>query len=195
MLNQKVLVLNKHWIAVHICTVKRAMSLLYQDLARVVTREFQLCNFETWRDISQFANEPVIRTPSFKILIPEVVMLTCFGKLPPRVVKFNRRNIYVRDSYTCQYCGKRPPREELTIDHITPRCRGGESTWTNVVLACSECNAQKGERLLEECDLTLPRKPRKPHWSIVLGSNPSDFGNPLWQKFIDVAYWNVTLHK
>lgn len=193
MINQRVLVLNKNWIAVHICSVKRAMTLLYQDLARVVTSEYRLLSFEDWKDFSRCADEPVIQTPSFKILIPEVIMLTRFGKIPPRIIKFNRRNIYLRDNYTCQYCGSKPPREELTIDHIIPRSRGGESIWTNVVIACMDCNAQKGNNLLEETGMSLFRRPKKPHFSLIFGRG--EINSPLWQKFIDFAYWNVSLDK
>ncbi len=192
-MNQRVLVLNKNWIAVHICNVRRAMSLLYQDFARVVTDEYQLITFQQWRDLSKFADEPFIQTPNFKIKIPEVIMLTKFAKLPPRIIKFNRKNIYLRDNSTCQYCGKKPPREELTIDHIIPRSRGGESTWSNVIIACSDCNAKKGSHLLEEIGMKLLKKPKKPNFSIIFGRE--EFNRPLWQKFIDFAYWNVTLDK
>lgn len=179
----------------HICNVKRAMTLLYQDLARVVTDEYQLLTFEKWKDLSRFADDdvPVIQTPAFKVIIPEVIMLTRFGKLPPRVIKFNRRNIYLRDNHTCQYCGTRPPRDELTIDHIIPRSLGGESIWTNVVLACADCNAKKGSSLLDECGMKLVKRPKKPHWSLIFGN--LELGRPLWHKFIDYAYWNVTLDK
>lgn len=194
MFDQRVLVLNKNWIAIHICSVRRAMSLLYQDLARVVTDEYQLMSFDEWRDLSECADsEYMIKTPSLKILVPEVIMLTRFNRMPPRIIKFNRRNIYTRDEYTCQYCGKKPGREKLTIDHIIPKSRGGESVWENVILACSTCNTRKGNRLPEECGMKLLSKPRKPHWSIAFGH--SEPGSPLWLKFIDFAYWNVSLEK
>jgi len=77
----------------------------------------------------------VIHTPNFQLMVPEVIMLQRYGKIPKHYVKFNRRNICHHDNFTCQYCGKSFPREELTIDHVAPRSRGGASTCTNVVLA------------------------------------------------------------
>lgn len=193
MLNRGVLVLNKHWLAVHICNVRRSLVLLYQDLARVVTEEYELHSFESWRDISRFARDGVIRTPSFQLIIPEVIMLTRFAKCPPRQVKFNRRNIYLRDNYACQYCGRTPSRDDLTIDHLVPRSRGGRSVWQNVVLACTDCNARKGNHLLSECALNLLRRPKKPHWTACVRVSDYESHRPMWQKFIDNVYWNVPL--
>jgi len=196
LLNQSVLVLNRNWIAVHICDVRRAFSLLYQDAARVVTESYETLNFESWRDLSQYARDhEVIHTPRYPLMIPQVIKLVFYNHFPPLHVRFSRRNIYQRDRNQCQYCGARPPREEMTIDHIVPRSRGGKTVWENVVLACSACNARKGHRLLSESSMSLIRKPRKPHW--LLGSRPDSTPDtrPLWQKFIDEAYWNVALEE
>jgi 5-methylcytosine-specific restriction endonuclease McrA len=126
MLNRQVLVLNKHWTAVHICSVKRALALVFQEVAKVVSDDFQTHDFESWRDLSEFANQqaPVIHTPRFQLLLPQVIVLQGYNRMPPRTVKFNRRNIFQRDQYQCQYCGCRPHDHELTIDHIVPRSRG-----------------------------------------------------------------------
>ncbi len=195
MLNQSVLVLNKHWLAIHVCTARRAFSLLYQDMARVVTKEYEVHDFESWRDLSQYAEHNVIHTPNFQLMVPEVIMLRRYGKIPKHYVKFNRRNIYHRDNFACQYCGRSFPREELTIDHVVPRSRGGASIWSNVVLACAHCNARKGHHLLSECGMKLIRQPKEPHWSAVMRRSMSDQDHLLWRKFIDVAYWNVPLEK
>jgi 5-methylcytosine-specific restriction endonuclease McrA len=136
-----------------------------------------------------------IHTPGFQILVPEVVLLTGFTRMPPRTVKFNRRNIYIRDQYTCQYCGKHPSKEHLTIDHILPRSRGGRSTWENVVLACQACNARKGSRLPEEAGMKLLKPPRRPHWLSTLRHTLRGPERPIWQKFVDVAYWEVALEE
>jgi 5-methylcytosine-specific restriction endonuclease McrA len=196
LLNQTVLVLNRNWIAVNICDARRALTLLYQDLARAVTESYETLNFESWRDLSRYAREhEVIHTPRYPLMVPQVIKLVLYNHFPPLHVKFSRRNIYLRDRNRCQYCGARPPREEMTIDHVVPRSRGGKTVWENVVLACSRCNTRKGDELLGECGLTLIRKPRRPHW--LLGSR-ADFDpdhRPLWQKFIDEAYWNVALEE
>jgi len=195
LLQRSVLVLNKHWLAIHVCSARRSFSLLYQDLARVVTEEYEIHDFESWKDISRGAEGRFIHTPNYKLLIPEVILLRRYGKYPKRCIKFNRRNIYQRDHFTCQYCGRRLPREDLTIDHIIPRSRGGKSTWENVVLACSSCNALKGNHSLSRCKMTLIREPREPHWSTVMRRSMNREDHKLWLKFIDVAYWNVTLEE
>ncbi|MCX8038723.1 MAG: HNH endonuclease [Candidatus Sumerlaeia bacterium] len=196
LLNQSVLVLNRNWIAVHICDARRALVMLYQDLARAVTENYETLNFDSWRALSQAAaDHEVIHTPRYPLMVPQVIKLVVYNRFPPLHVRFSRRNIYHRDHYQCQYCGAKPPHEEMTIDHIVPRSRGGKTCWENVVLACSACNARKGNRMLAECRMSLIRKPRKPHW--LLGSRPdvTPDTRPLWQKFIDEAYWNVALEE
>jgi 5-methylcytosine-specific restriction endonuclease McrA len=197
MLNQQVLVLNKHWVAVHICTVRRALTLLFQELARVVTEDMQTYDFESWRELSEYADShyPRIHTPNFEMLLPRVIVLSRYQKCPPRNVKFNRRNIFIRDRHTCQYCGVKPPEDDLTIDHIIPRSRGGRTVWENVVLACTACNTQKGSRLPVECGMHPLRPPKKPSWVAVLNVHLDDDNRSLWQKFVDTAYWETNLHE
>jgi 5-methylcytosine-specific restriction endonuclease McrA len=198
MLNQGVLVLNKHWTAIHVCSVRRALGLVVEDLARVVNAEYQTFDFNSWAALSAHIEEhgnEFIHTPRLQVLVPEVILLVGYHRMPPRTVKFNRKNIYIRDGYTCQYCGATPPREELTIDHVIPRSRGGRSTWENVALACQRCNAKKGNRLLTELTMKLTRPPKRPHWFSTLRTSLRNTERPVWQKFVDVAYWNVPLEE
>lgn len=195
MLNRSVLVLNRHWIAVHVCSVRRALTLLYQDLAHVVTHDYQTFDFASWREVSTAAetDQPMISTPTFDIMIPEVIILRYFSRLPQRSVKFNRRNIFLRDDYTCQYCGTKPGKENLTIDHVVPRSKGGRSTWENVTLACIVCNSRKGDRTPDQAHMPLHRRPRQPHWLSSFTSHLRNPDNELWKQFVDVAYWTVKL--
>ena len=196
LLNESVLVLNRNWIAVHICDARRALVMLYQDLARVVTENYETLDFEHWRDLSRLADaNEVVHTPRYPLMIPQVVKLVLYNRFPPLRVKFSRRNIYMRDRNQCQYCGARPPREDMTIDHVVPRSRGGKSMWENVVLACSHCNARKGNRVLSQCGMGLIRKPLKPHWLLSGHAEFNPENRPLWQRFIDEAYWNVALEE
>ncbi|KPL11357.1 hypothetical protein AMJ85_03745 [candidate division BRC1 bacterium SM23_51] len=196
LLNSSVLVLNRNWIAVHICDARRALVLLYQDLAQVVTESYETLDFDSWRDLSRFARDgEVVHTPCYPLMIPQVIKLVFYNRFPPLRVRFSRRNIYLRDRNQCQYCGARPPREEMTIDHVVPRSRGGRTVWENVVLACSVCNARKGHRPLRECSMSLIRKPRKPHWLLGTRLEFNPESRPFWQKFIDEAYWNVALEE
>lgn len=194
LLNQSVLVLNRHWLAIHFCNVRRALCLLYSDLARVVDEAHQTHDFQSWRELSQAASSPEkIHSPGFSILVPQVIMLTRYSRRPPQQVKFSRRNIYLRDSHQCQYCGATPPRDELTIDHVTPRSRGGRTTWDNVVLACISCNTRKSNRLPDECGMRPRRPPARPHWPLLGQRLHGGPPRSLWQKFVDTAYWNSIL--
>jgi 5-methylcytosine-specific restriction endonuclease McrA len=192
-LDQSVLVLNRDWLAINVCNAKRALCFLYRDIAKVVTEEYETYDFDSWRELSQYADEQVIHTPTFKLKIPDVIMLTRFGKCPPRHIKFNRRNIFLRDNHTCQYCGRKPQKDDLTIDHVVPRSLGGRSEWENVALACTDCNTRKGGRALHEIGMRLLRKPRKPHWLSCVRFPITNSNRQAWQKFIDHAYWNVVL--
>lgn len=195
LLTDSVLVLNRNWLAVRISTVKRALILLYRDLAHVVTPDYETYDFNSWCELSQYDDGRVINTPSFKIKVPDVIKLVGYTRTPPMDVKFNRRNIFLRDSFTCQYCGRKAARDELTIDHVVPRSRGGKSTWENVVIACMDCNALKGSHTPEQVHLKLQSNPRKPHWLITCRRFFTPEKKSVWEKFIDHAYWNVILEE
>ncbi len=200
-LQANVLVLNKLWQVVDVCSVKRAICLLYLRHAQVVVKEggsFYTFGFEDWRDFSQ--NSPgeghFISTISYRLKVPKVIILMLYDRLPPRRVKFTRKNIYRRDNNTCQYCGKRLPTQELNIDHVVPLSRGGKNTWENVVCSCISCNVRKGNRTLEEAGMKLIRKPRKPNWKTFVKSTFPDIpGWENWKELLDVAYWNVELEE
>jgi 5-methylcytosine-specific restriction endonuclease McrA len=197
-LNQHVLVLNRLWQAVNICTVKRALTLLFEGRAQVVLNEadgsFQTYDFSEWRDLSaQQPSGECIATISFKIRIPRVILLALFDRMPKKEVKFTRHNIFERDQDTCQYCGRRFDRKDLNLDHVIPRDRGGPTIWENIVCSCIECNTHKGNRTPLEAGMRLIRKPKRPKWRPFV---QIDFGfqhHDSWKHFIDLAYWNVEL--
>src|SRR2546429_5497578 len=129
-LNQHVLVLNRLWQAVNICTARRALTLLCEGRAHVVLSSedgsFQTFNFNQWHDFSQQEPHPEsIRTISFKIRVPRVILLVLFDRLPKKEVKVTRHNIFERDRNTCQYCGQVLERKDLNLDHVIPRDYGG----------------------------------------------------------------------
>jgi len=194
MLNQSVLVLNRSWLAIHVCDVKRALTLLVLDLAHVVTGEFETHDFQSWCELSQAAVHNTLHTPRYKLLIPEIILLTHYNAVPPRRVKFSRRNIFERDRFSCQYCDRTPVRSELSIDHVVPRSRGGSTTWSNVVLACTECNARKRDRLPWEAGMRLQRPPREPAWRPGAGFRLA-VRRRSWDRFVDTAYWDLKLHE
>lgn len=205
MVEGQVLVLNKSWVAVNVATVRRAMSLLYQGVARAVhPADYSLYDFEDWCELSAaredwrqrsspYEEGRYIRTPSISIRVPEVVLLRGFNGFFRQEVRFSRRNIFERDRNRCQYCGKRFAKSDLTIDHVIPRSKGGRDTWENLVLACVKCNVQKGNRTPREAGRPLWRKPVKPSWLPKLGTRLPTGELSSWQRFVDAAYWDVEL--
>ena len=194
MLNESVLVLNRSWIAIQVASARRAISLLYQGYAKVVSPEdFSTYDFDGWKELSTTADDYCIHTIDFKIMIPEVIVLTIFNSVYRRDIRFSRRNIFERDKSACQYCGRKFKKLELTLDHVIPRSLGGRSTWENLVLACVPCNVKKGNRLPEEARMPLIRKPRKPRWIPYSGENFASVRKVSWQRFVDAAYWDVEL--
>ncbi len=204
-LESSVLVLNKFYAAVHIVNVKRAFALLFKESAEVVSidnGQYNSYDFSSWVDVSAFKAEyelpdedpyESIRTFSIEIRVPKIIKLVVYDKLPKARVKFNRKNIFARDKNICQYCGKRFPTSELSLDHVVPRTQGGISTWKNIVCACTDCNKHKGGRRPVEAGMKLIRKPVQPkHCPIIqlkLGSNKYQ----SWRQFLDNAYWSVPL--
>jgi len=194
MLSASVLVLNRSWIAVHIADVRRALSLVYRGAAKVVSPDtYATYDFESWKELSQAADSNYICTVSFKIKVPEIIVLNVFNGFYRQDVRFSRRNIFERDRNTCQYCGRRHNKMDLTIDHVVPRSRGGTDTWDNVVLACVTCNVKKGDMLPQEVGLKLIRPPMRPQWIPHLGVKLGAVRVKSWEKFVNMAYWDVEL--
>ena len=197
LLDQPVLVLNRLWQAVNTCSVRRAFTLLYQGQAQVVDgdgKTFQTHDYSSWWEISQSDPEAeMVKTISFKIRVPRVIVLLIFDRLPKKEVKFTRHNVFERDRNTCQYCGIVFDRSELNLDHVIPRDRGGLTTWENIVCSCIPCNTRKGNRLAHQVNMQLIRKPKRPKWRPFVNITFSHKTHESWKHFIDLAYWNVEL--
>jgi 5-methylcytosine-specific restriction endonuclease McrA len=202
-LDASVLVLNKLFMAIHIISVRRSFCLLCKGLAEVVSLEdghFTTYDFDTWREVSEYRarffrqeDDDWVRTVSSEIQAPRVIRLLGYDKLPKQTVKFNRRNIFARDNNQCQYCGRKFPTSELSLDHIIPRSRAGLSTWENIVCACVSCNVKKGGRTPKEAHMSLIRKPEKPRRSPLLNLKLTHRKYQSWKTFLDNAYWSVEL--
>jgi len=201
-LDQQVLVLNRLWQAVNVCSVRRALTLLFEGHAQVVwgddDGDFKTFNFPQWRDLSGADDdgleaEETVSTVSFRIRVPRVILLMVFDRLPKKEVKFTRHNIFERDKNTCQFCGRTLDRRDLNLDHVVPRDRGGPTTWENIVCSCIPCNTRKANRTPAEAGMRLIRKPKRPKWRPFVQVS---FGAPMhesWKHFLDIAYWNVEL--
>jgi 5-methylcytosine-specific restriction endonuclease McrA len=140
----QVLVLNASFEPLNVCSVRRAHVLVWKGKAEIVER----------------SDDP-LRSAGYSWVRPLVIRLLQYVRVPRAVKRrISRRVLFARDGHRCVYCGTHGGR--LTLDHVVPRSRGGDSTWENVVTACAPCNLRKGDRLLEEARMTLPRPPRTP---------------------------------
>ncbi|MCR9246087.1 MAG: HNH endonuclease [bacterium] len=192
-LSQPTLVLNRSWVAIDTTTVLGAMRLLFKGSAVAIAPEsYETHGFHSWADLAVEPHEPHIRTPRWRIRVPEIIALTCYDKVPRRTVAFTRRNLFERDRRSCQYCGCRPGTAELTIDHVLPRSRGGLSSWRNCVLACVDCNRRKADRTPAEAHMHLLREPVAPDWRPTLDV-PLGRMRQSWQKFVSDRYWDTAL--
>jgi 5-methylcytosine-specific restriction endonuclease McrA len=201
-LNASVLVLNRQYMAVHVVGVRRAFGLLLNELAEVIhIEDGQYANhdFDSWREVSELKSEfkrpeeDWVRSVNFEVCVPRVLRLLYYDRLPKQRVRLNRRNIFARDANHCQYCGKKFPTSELSLDHVVPTCLGGGASWENLVCACVKCNVRKGGRTPKQAHMKLICKPVRPRRSPLLTIK---LGNPKyasWKTFLDAAYWSVDL--
>jgi len=166
MLNIPVLVLNQSYEPLTICRAKRAVVLVYQGKAEMLENGLGF-----------------IHTVSDSFELPSVIRLAYMVRRPYRKKKLTRYEIFNRDKYTCQYCGKET--KNLTLDHVIPRYRGGQHTWENVVSACVPCNRRKAGRNPKESGMKLLRKPDYPSDNLLF-SIPYHYRQSRyeWQKYL-----------
>jgi 5-methylcytosine-specific restriction endonuclease McrA len=184
MLNSSVLVLNRSFLPIHVTSVKRAFSLVYSGTASVVDEQYQMFDFADWASRPPAEAEEKIGTSSGSLRVPRVIVLTLFDRFPRRHVRYSRVNVFTRDDFTCQYCGSRPPRAQLNLDHVVPRAQGGRTSWENVVASCVPCNRRKGGRTPEQAKLRLRRPPERPRWTPLLSASPHGMRYREWQPFL-----------
>ena len=141
----RVLVLNASYEPLNVCTVRRALVLLLKEKVEMIER-----------------GNDVLRSETMRIDRPEVIRLVSFVRVPRDIHRrrITRKAVLARDGWTCQYCGSIKP--SLTVDHVIPRSRGGESVWENIVASCAPCNRRKGNRLPHEIRMHPKRHPRPP---------------------------------
>lgn len=195
-----VLVLNRLYMAVHVVNVRRAFGLLCRELAEVIAIEegkFANYSFDSWREMSELraerkgSDEDWIRAVNFEIQVPRVIRLLTYDRLPKQKVHLSRRNVLARDDHLCQYCGRRFPTHLLSIDHVVPRSRGGETTWENVVCACIACNVKKGGHTPYEAHMKLVRTPVRPRRNPMLAMKLSNPRYESWRVWLDGVCWEV----
>lgn len=131
----------------------------------------------------------VVHSPTMEMRLPSVLSLKTYVK-PSRYPAFTRFNVFLRDKFNCQYCGAP---DDLTFDHIVPRSRGGQTTWENVVAACSPCNLRKGSHLCHEAKLWPAQTPYRPNVHDLHNNGRLFPPNYLHESWVDYLYWDSVL--
>jgi len=198
-LSHDVLVLNKNWAALRVVTAAEALADLFVGRVEAVDTDFQAYDFASWHELSEYAYEfepggrGFVKTVASAVLVPHVVRLLRFDRVKRRSVRLSRKNVYLRDNYTCQYTGKKLPTSRLNLDHVIPASRGGKTTWENLVCCSIEVNELKGSKTPKEAGLKLIRQPKRPDPSALMFQT-NRFRHDSWKHFVDTAYWNTELH-
>ena len=162
-----VLVLNASYEPLSVVSVKRAIVLLLKEKAEVIE-----------------ATKAVIRSEYLTLQVPLVIRLVYYVRIPRKIsLPVSRRALLARDLYTCQYCGAQPGKQDLTVDHVLPRSRGGKTTWENVVIACKRCNGRKGNKTPKEANMPLLAKPARPKYFAMAYVTSLEARN-IWEKYI-----------
>jgi len=168
-----VLLVNRNYQPLERCDVKRAVSLILRERAE-----------EAYN--SGIAAE--LKTPSGTYLVPNVLRLTHYSKVPKLDASWSKRNVLRRDNYTCIYCGVTMDdglaRQEFTMDHIIPKSKGGRNSWMNTACACHDCNNRKADRTPEQAGMKMRWLPRTPRTSYLIargGETPDE-----WKIYLEV---------
>ena len=163
----KVLVLNQDYSPLTLCSVNRAFLLVFLGKAELLE--------------SDSKNE--LHSVSQSYPKPTVIKINRYILVPYRGVVLTRYNLFKRDNNECQYCGTK---NDLTLDHLVPRSKGGKTSWKNLVTACKQCNAKKGDQSPEEAGMILDRLPFKPSYIMFLRTN---FGKVRkeWLPYLDTT--------
>jgi 5-methylcytosine-specific restriction endonuclease McrA len=195
-LDTNVLVLNRFYMAIRVVSVRRSLTLLYRDCAEVITNEdgtYVTYDFESWCELSQLTStdkqegEEYLQAVGFELQVPRIVRLTRFEKMQMQTVRFNRKNLFIRDDFTCQYCGTVEPTHKLSLDHVVPRSLGGPTTWENIVCCCLRCNSRKGGRTPKQAAMRLTRIPMKPKVNPLMVQSVEDPRYESWKTFLPAA--------
>ena len=182
----------------------RAPGVLKQNPALVLNADYRPLSYYplslwSWQDAIKavFLNrvsilseyDEVVRSPTTEIRMPSVVVLKDYVK-PQKTVAFTRFNLFLRDEFSCQYCGAKG---DLTFDHVIPRSKGGVTSWSNVVAACSRCNLKKGAKSLRQSGMALRKTPLKPSSEQLRNTGRKFPPNHLHESWIDFLYWDAEL--
>lgn len=164
-MDQRVLVLNQDYSPMSVCSAQRAFLLIYLKKAELLNA----------------TADKFLRTVSRSFPMPSVIRIHTYITVPYRGVVMTRHNIFKRDNNECQYCGTK---QDLTIDHVIPRSKGGRSTWKNLVAACKRCNARKGDYAPQQVDMKLTKQPYRPSYVMFIRES-SGFVQEEWRPYLE----------
>lgn len=176
--------LNRNYIPCYITNLRHAFSLLFRESALVLDNDFKTFTIWEWINIEPKDGDDYISTVSRRIKIPKIVVAKTDVETRINKPKVSRIGVFIRDGFTCQYCGKRFSYKNLTIDHVIPRSRGGKTEWLNVVTSCISCNIKKGDRTPEEAKIELIKEPRLPMITILNIKDIELKFYPEWEPYI-----------
>lgn len=183
-----VLVLNRHWQAVHVCAPSHAFCQMVSSAATAldIARDGAIrpVSWQEWFELPVRAGDHSVRTSRGLVRIPAVLVAVNYARVPKRRVKLCARTIRQRDGNRCQYTGRLLQPEEGNLDHVIPRSRGGADTWENLVWSAKEVNHRKGDKLPHEAGLTLLSKPRAPRELPASAFLKNDHRIPEWNLFL-----------
>jgi len=198
------LVLNINYQPINVIPVWKALSMLFRERAEIVYVDegyYKSYALNGWFGLSEMKmaegiddDEALIYGIDKTFIAPKVIRTLFYGAVPPsKGIALTRRNIYLRDDYTCQFCGRKLPTSELNIDHVVPKSRGGRMTWNNVVCSCIRCNNKKAARTPQEAGMRLLRKPFQPRHNLTLFDKAREPKYKKWQDFVDQIYYDTEL--
>jgi 5-methylcytosine-specific restriction endonuclease McrA len=167
-LKERVLVLNNDYTAIAVTNTKTAIKLLFSERAEIIKHK----------------PNKFIYTVDDKYQMPSILRLKKWININKVKVPLNKRNIFIRDNYTCAYCGAK---ENLTLDHMIPKSKGGEDSWDNLVTCCTTCNNKKDDMMLYETKMKLKYKPSKPSylkWFSYIGKQSLEDG---WDDYLMIT--------
>lgn len=183
-IHNPVLILNKSWLAMMVKPATDAICDACDGKVRIVDpRDWQTYSLKEWMELDVTTDDKLVRTSRCAFRVPEIVIHTEYNDVPDLELKWGRRNLALRDNNECQYCGCKVHGDDLTIDHVIPKTRGGKNTWANTVVSCKPCNRRKANRTPEEARMPLRRKPFKPKWYPVTSKYATKMPHS-WVKFI-----------
>ncbi len=205
----QVLSLNKVYQPLGLISVKDAIDAIFAERAEIIEEEsnggFSSYDVRSWMELSllksmmiEEGNEDIndvwINRIDPHFIAPRVIRYLNYDKTHAKQVKFSRKNIITRDDFTCIYCNKKFPLEQLQLEHIVPKSRGGKTTWTNTATSCIKCNQRKADKTPKEAGMKLHWKPVKPKF--LPKNNRIVVKDPrykFWEQFVSDLYWNTKL--